>query len=291
MTTYKKLAPDELSSMIRSMGPRRATRFYLKCMANPDTPPENAELLLQFYTKNQDLFLSPEKMSESFRSSGSWRAGGRGIRERGTVTDSDGYIHYSNGEVRDRYGNYLGGMNDGGSEYRGRRSDNGSGYYGPPKRQYGMFRSKPIDQPRSVEELTATMTSLKNNVARTRYFQKVVNNPKTPEKTKGNIMLLRESRPDLFASDDEAQAAGPQKTSRGRFSGFWKSDDEFKAMSPKKQMFFVKATQSNNHARNTAYGLRVVTNPETAKEDRRAMCEVVNENPGLFFKNKSGKRA
>ena len=58
-------------------------------------------------------------------------------------------------------------------------------------------------------------------------------------------------------------------------------------MSPKKQKFFVRAFRGRNRARNTAYGLRVMTNPQTSVEDKQAMAEVVNENPGLFFKNAS----
>ena len=61
-------------------------------------------------------------------------------------------------------------------------------------------------------------------------------------------------------------------------------------MSPKKQKFFVRAFQGRNRARNTAYGLRVMTNPNTSNDDKQAMAEVVNENPGLFFKNAGGGR-
>ena len=59
-------------------------------------------------------------------------------------------------------------------------------------------------------------------------------------------------------------------------------------MSPKKQKFFVRAFRGRNRARNTAYGLRVMTNPSTSQDDKQAMAEVVNENPGLFFKNAGG---
>ena len=54
--------------------------------------------------------------------------------------------------------------------------------------------------------------------------------------------------------------------------------------------FRIRRFHGRNRARNTAYGLRVMTNPNTSNDDKQAMAEVVNENPGLFFKNAGGGR-
>ena len=128
--------------------------------------------------------------------------------------------------------------------------------------------------------------SFDSDVARTRYFMKVVNNPETNPDTLNNIVRFRNNNPQIFASDDDAKAHGPTMQPRqGFWSTFWKPQEEFSSMSPKKQKFFVRAFRGRNRARNTAYGLRVMTNPQTSVEDKQAMAEVVNENPGLFFKN------
>ena len=143
-----------------------------------------------------------------------------------------------------------------------------------------------ITQPRSYEQVGNTVQGFDSNIARTRYFMKVVNNNASNPETVKNLVKYRNANPGLFASDESAIAAGPvNRNNRGRgiWSSLWKSDAEFNAMSPKKKKFFVGAFKRKNRSKNTAYSLRVLTNPSTPVEDKIAMVEVVNENPKLFF--------
>jgi len=75
----------------------------------------------------------------------------------------------------------------------------------------------------------------------------------------------------------------------GFWSTLWKPKQEFDQMTPKEQKFFVGAFKRKNRSMNTAYSLRVLTNPETPVEDKKAMVQVVNSNPRLFFsRDKAG---
>lgn len=296
MAQPRKLSPSELSQMMSGMSPQRATRFYNKCMTNPDTPQENINLLRQFRDQNPQMFLSEDQMKGDRGYKGSWVFGkgfSGGFREKpwGGVRDSDGFSYDAHGNRYDNYGNLDTGFTDGGSErFQGNGRANGfSNYYGAAYQKPRRPRRKPIGEVRSYEELGQTLMSLDSDVARTKYFNKVIQNMESNPETMANILRFRDNNPQIFASDEEAKAAGPvKKPAKGFWSNFWKSQDEFDAMAPKKKKFFVKAYQGRNHARNTAYGLRVMTNPETSNEDKEAMAAVVNENPGLFFKG-SGK--
>lgn len=289
---FQKFTPSEVTRIFRGMSPLKATRYYNKIMTNPDSPKENIDLVMQYRQQNPQKFLSDEQM-RSQRSTGVWfaeRGYGKGYRKNRNY-DSDGFSYDQYGNRYDAYGNQTGGWNDGGSEpFQGNGNPNGfSSYYGAHSQKPRFRRQrKPISEARSPQEISATVSGLKSNVARTRYFNKVVENPESNIETVDNLIAFRDAHPEMFASDEEAAAAGPvAPRKQGFWSTFWKPQEEFAAMSPKKQKFFVRAFRGRNRARNTAYGLRVMTNPQTSVEDKQAMADVVNENPGLFFKNAS----
>ena len=378
LTEPQKLTPSEVTRMFSGMTPLQRTRYYNKCMTNPNTPPANVNLLMQYRAQNADLFLTEEQMAGSRKSKGSWVAGkgfSGGWRERsnGRVYTSSGYSYDNNGKYYDPSGNEAGGWHDGGpdpdeygfvygddfikgkrsapyqggrsfrrqrkpidqprsslelvetlkglnSPVRGRRylesivqnensnpetvanarkllaggspliaTDEQMAAWTPKARSgsgRGLFSRRPVNEARSAEDIAGLMGRLRSNVARTRYFDKVVANPDSNPETVDNLMAFRNANQGMFASDEEAQAA-PRT---GRRASFWKSKEEFDGMSPKKKYFFVGAVKRNSRAKNTAYGLRVVTDPETSAEDREAMTQVVRENPLLFFRRaKSGK--
>ena len=292
---FQKFTPSEVTRIFRGMSPLKATRYYNKIMTNPDSPRENIDLVMQYRQQNPQKFLSDEQM-RSQRNTGVWsaeRGFGGGYRRRGRNYDSDGFSYDQYGNRYDNRGNSTDGFNDGGSErFQGNWSPNGfSEYYGAhnqrPRRFFGP--RKPISEARSPQEVESTVRGLRSNVARSKYFDKVVSNPESNIETVDNLIAFRDANPNLFASEEEVAAAPRQSSGRGGFwSTFWKPQEEFAAMSPKKQKFFVRAFQGRNRARNTAYGLRVMTNPNTSNDDKQAMAEVVNENPGLFFKNAGG---
>ncbi len=62
---------------------------------------------------------------------------------------------------------------------------------------------------RSPQEIYATISGLKSNVARTRYFNKVIGNPESNIEKVDNLIAFRDAHPEMFASDEEAATAGP----------------------------------------------------------------------------------
>ena len=300
MANIQKMSPSELSARMQKMDPLAATRFYNRCMTNPDTPDANLALLRQYRAQNPDRFLSDEQMANQ-RNKGSWMKGrgySGGYRPRNMVHDSDGFYYDQNtGQRYTPYGRDDG-FYDGGDDRRFQGNGRANGfnkYYGAANQRprNGFFggnrRQRPISDVRSYDDLYQTVSGLKNDVARTRYFQKVLSNPQTPEETKQNLVRLRNNAPHMFASDDEAIAAGPQVQRRGFWAAHWKSQEEFDAMTPKEKKFFVKAFQGRNRNGNSSYALKVLTNPEASPEDKQAVCSVVQKNPDLYFKRKNGR--
>ena len=364
------LTASEVTRMLTQMSPLQATRYYNKCMTNPNTPMENVNLLMQFRAQNPDRFLTDEQMKGSRRSQGSWMSGkgysgGWKNKSNGRVY-SQGYSYDNQGRSYDPYGNEVGSWHDGGidpKEYgfvygddfvRNARSNSRKqkpisqarsaseieetlkGFNDPVRGRFylekivsnpesnpetvknaqqflergsifianddqiaqyrashpqrngqgqGFFRKffqKPVDQARSPQEIANTVGHLKSNIARTRYFDKVIGNPNSNCETVDNLIAYRDANPHLFASDEEVLAAPHDDSFRSRF---WKPKEEFDAMSPRKKMFFVGAVNRKSRQKNCAYGLRVTTDPDTSPADKQAFTEVVNENPGLFFKN------
>lgn len=304
MTEPKKLSPSDLSVSMAKMSPKQRTRYYNKCMTNPDTPKENLSLLRQYRDQNEGMFASEDQLGSSRRSKGSYTygknySGGYRDRSNGRVYGSDGYSYDNNGNSYNSYGNSYdprgnGYGNNNGNGYNGNRGSSGrysraSDYYAAGDRRRRSPK-RPISEPRSYEDLAQTVMGLKSDVARTRYFMKVANNPDTPPETLNNLVRFRNANGGIFASDEEAKAAGPVAGNGRRRSGLWKSKDEFDTMSPRKKMFFVGAFKRRDRNKNAKYFLRVLTNPTSAPEDKQAVTEVVNENPSLVFGNTTAGR-
>ena len=151
---------------------------------------------------------------------------------------------------------------------------------------FGLVR-KPIDQARSDAEIQNTLVHLKDNVSRTRYYDKVMANKNSNPETVQRLVAFREANGQLFASAEEVANAPHRDSMRSRF---WMPKEQFDSMSPTKKRFFVGAVNRNNRAKNCAYGLRVTTDPGTTPEDKAAMTEVVNEHSELFFRNPKPNR-
>jgi len=296
------LSASETSRIFGGMSPLKATRYYNKIMTNPNTPKQNIDIVRQYREQNPQKFLSDDQMRSQGRgNTGVWSRGrgfSGGYRPKNMVQDSDGFYYDQYGQRYDFNVTPDGQIQDGGNGYRfqGNGRANGfSRYYGAANQRprNGYFNSnrnqrRPISDVRSYDDLYQTVSGLKSDVARTRYFQKVVGNPQTPEETKQNLVRLRNNAPHIFASDEEAAAAGPQVQRRGFWAAHWKSQEEFDAMTPKEKKFFVKAFQGRNRNGNSSYALKVLTNPEASPEDKQAVTSVVQKNPDLYFKRKGG---
>ena len=294
----QRLTPSEATRIFSGMSPLRATRYYNKIMTNPDTPQQNIDIVRQYRDQNPQRFLTDDQMKAQARGNNGLWSRGRGFSggyvPKGMMQDGDGFYYDMNGN---RYGFNVtpdGQIADGGNGYRFQGNGRANGfnrYYGAANQRprNGFFRAqrKPLSQPRSYDELYQTVSGLRSDVARTRYFQKVLNNPNTPEETRQNLVRLRNNAPHMFASDEDAIAAGPQVQRKGFWASHWKTQEEFDSMAPKEKKFFVKAFQGRNRYRNSSYALKVMTNPTTSPDDKSAMASVVQKNPGLFFKNRN----
>ncbi len=303
----QKLTPSEATRIFAGMSPLRATRYYNRIMTNPDTPQENLSIVRQYREQNPQRFLTDEQMRIQARgNTGVWSRGrgySGGYRPRGMVQDSDGFYYDQNGQRYDFNVTPDGQIQDGGNGYRfqGNGRANGfSDYYGAASQRPGRGRGygrgyggssqrRPISEVRSYDDLYQTVSGLKSDVARTRYFQKVIGNPDTPEETRQNLVRLRNNAPHMFAPDEEAIAAGPQIQRGGFWAAHWKSQEEFDSMNPKEKKFFVKAFQGRNRNGNSSYALKVLTNPEASPEDKQAVISVVQKNPDLYFRRKGGR--
>ena len=301
----QRLTPSEVTRIFSGMSPLKATRYYNKIMTNPNSPNQNIDVVRQYREQNPQKFLTDDQLKAQARgNTGVWSKGrgySGGYSPKGMVADGDGFYY-------DQYGNRYdfnvtpdGQIQDGGNGYRfqGNGNPNGfSDYYGSanqrPRNGYFGRRNRnqrrPISDVRSYDDLYQTVSGLKSDVARTRYFQKVLGNPQTPEETKQNLVRLRNNAPHMFAPDDIAQAAGPQVQRKGFWAAHWKSQEEFDAMTPKEKKFFVKAFQGRNRNGNSSYALKVLTNPDASPEDKQAVCNVVQKNPDLYFKRKGGRQ-
>ena len=107
----QKLSPSEVTRILSGMSPLQATRYYNKCMTNPNTPVENVNLLMQFRAQNPNKFLSEDQIKGSRRSKGSWMAGkgysgGWKDKSNGRVY-SQGYSYDAYGRAYDPSGNYV----------------------------------------------------------------------------------------------------------------------------------------------------------------------------------------
>ena len=270
---HQILDPSEVTRMFSDMSPQRATSYYAKCMLNPDTPLENVEMLLQYRQQNPEKFLNDDQLRRrgSFLK-GKHYSGGYYPRDENAL-----YYNYDNGgyEASDRS------YQDGGSRRFFTRRDYGSGsrYGGRSSRFASFLHRKPVNQERSPLEIEATMVGLRTNVRRSQYFDKVMRNPDSNAVTKAHLESYRVAHPDLFASADEVAAAKEVPKRSG-----WIPRSDFDKMSPRKKQFFVGAFRRKDRSKNTAYSLRVITDPDTKEEDRKAMTEVVRENPLFFFR-------
>ncbi|MBR4685936.1 MAG: hypothetical protein IKP04_05345 [Candidatus Methanomethylophilaceae archaeon] len=298
----QKLSPSEATRIFSGMSPLKATRYYNKIMTNPNSPSQNIDVIRQYREQNPQKFLTDEQMA-SQRNTGSWMKGrgySGGYRPRGMVQDSDGFYYDQNtGQRYTPYGRDDGFYDGGdGRRFQGNGRANGfSRFYGAanmrPRNGFNnrnRMPQRPISEVRSYDDLYDTVSGLKSDVARTRYFQKVLGNPQTPEETKVNLVRLRNNAPHMFAPDDVAQAAGPQVQPKGFWAAHWKSQEDFNRMSGKEKKFFVKAFQGRNRGGNASYALKVLTNPTASPEDKIAVTNVVQQNPDLYFKRKGGRQ-
>ena len=61
----RRLSPTEVRPIFEGKDRRRNTRYYHAMATNPDTPPENMEMVDQFRMDHPEMFLTNEEIEEA----------------------------------------------------------------------------------------------------------------------------------------------------------------------------------------------------------------------------------
>lgn len=154
----------------------------------------------------------------------------------------------------------------------------------------------PIDQPRSVEQLSKTVNNLKDPLRQRLYLEQIRDNPASNPVTVQNAKDLLNLNRDRFATDDEVAAyrfrqmqksSEPRQytgTYRSSWSRFWKPKEEYDRMSSTQKRFFNMFYKKRNPQSNASLALGVIANPKSTDADRSAVIGLVQQNRGMFFK-------
>ncbi|MBQ7701199.1 MAG: hypothetical protein IJT54_02220 [Candidatus Methanomethylophilaceae archaeon] len=318
MASNRKLSPTEVRPIFEGKDRRRNTRYYHTMATNPDTPPENMEMVDQFRMDHPEMFLTNEEIEADpyiFKPKMK-RRGYRG-----------GYRTADNGETYDPEGNMVGGWNDGGypRQYRDpyRPSDyhmtnaqlSGGGVGRPRRRENPRDPSKPL----SDIEIDETMKGLQTPYRRTKFFQKVRDNPQSNIDTVDRMILYKDSNPDMFMTDEQVRQyeADRPKRQNGYGNGYntgyrsysngygnrgyvqmprdydrqswdqnWQSKDQFDAMPQEKRSLFSKFIRSRDRNRNSKLALKILSDPNSTQENVQYTKEIVRDHPDIFWRPK-----
>ena len=155
------------------------------------------------------------------------------------------------------------------------------------------------------------MFGLKSDYARTRYLQKVCENPQSNPQTVQNVMVFRDQHPDMFIDERLAdrmaversrspqgyRPRGPRPNysapvrgsardyDRDSWSEAWMSKDDYDSLPQNKKSLFTRFFVSRDRNRNSKLALKILADPQSSQEDVSAVRDIVNERPKLFFKN------
>lgn len=323
MANNRKLSPTEIGSLFEGKDRTRNSRYVHTLMSNPNTPDENVEMIGQYVISHPEQFLSDEEIAKNpnvFKKAAPYRRKDR-------LYDGGGYSYDASGQCYDPAGNMVGGWHDGGSEQSFRDPYRPSKYR-MSKGEIRSFRRgmnlPPVKndpaQVMSPTKVNDLMFGLKSNYARTRYFQKVRDNPESNIETVDNLILWKDQHTDMFVDEKTAdRMAAERKNSRGQFGnryqngyqngyrsgyggqgyqsrsardydreswdGSWKSKDDFEGMSQNKKSLFSRFFGSKDRNKNSKLALKILVDPQSSQEDVTAVRDIVNESPRLFFRN------
>ena len=316
----QRLSPSQITDMFAGMSRERATNYLHKCLMNPETPTANVNLLMQYRDQNPDKFLSMEEMEERQRrpQRGLFGFGRRNDNEpkprrirllrndqdaemlfdgmdpyratayiRKMVTNPD--TPMENRELVQKFAreNPSRFMNDEEFEYvaaERRRLNAERVQQNMPPGGYGGF-----------DDRGNLRTGYDNG--RRGWFGGRDNRDdrrgRSDQPRYGNYDngYGRGYNDGYYGAQDLDSGRGYEQTGNERrfWSFLWKPKEEFDSMPPKEKKFFVRFYRNRTRAQNTAYGLRVMTNPDSSIEDKNAVAEVVNDHPQMFFRSRRAK--
>lgn len=292
----KRLSPSEVTDLFSGMSPERATRYLNRCLLNKETPTQNVDILLQYRDQNPEKFLDelpPRRRSvlgRGYDDEGRGR-GGR-IRILKDDSETESLFERMNPFRATRYARKV--MSNPDTPEGNLRLVRKYVYDNPDR-----FLSDEQYEEALAEERRRGAERVRRGRPRDGYGgfddDGYMRDTGLGYRSGGYDVGSGKKvyRPDYSGGYDMSSDRGYESRSgseRRFWSFLWKSKDEFDRMNPKEQKFFVRFFRNKTRTQNTAYGLRVMTNPETSRADKNAVAEVVNESPEMFLKGKQRRR-
>lgn len=314
----QKLSPSQITDMFAGMSRERATNYLHKCLINPETPTANVNLLLQYRDQNPDRFLTMEEMGDNKgKRGGSFFGFGRKNdnvpkpkRIRLLRNDQDAEMLFD-GMDPYRATAYIRKIVTNPDTPMENRElvqafarDNPSRFMNDEEFEYAYAERKRQNAERVQREAPPggyggfnrdgnLRTGYDNG--RREWFGGRDRRDRFREYGDGYIGRGYDGGYDrgynAYGSQDVDSGRGYEQSGNERrfWSFLWKPKEEFDSMAPKEKKFFVRFYRNKTRAQNTAYGLRVMTNPDSSIEDKMAVTEVVNDHPQMFFRGRRAK--
>ena len=319
MVTNRKLSPTDIRPLFEGKDRRRNTRYYHTMATNPDTPPENMEMVDQFRLDHPEMFLTNEEIEADptvFQS----RRRGRGHR--------NGYRTSANGEDYDPSGNMVRGWNDGGTPYMYRDPYRSSGYHmtraelDSRRGGSGAYRRRPRNprDPSAVmsdEELKATMNGIRTPYRRTKYADRVIMNTDSNPENVDKVIAFKDANPGMFLTEEQMKEVeskpripfrspykggyrgngyggqyngrpgpSPRDYDQKSWNENWQTREQYDAMPQGKRSLFSKFIRSRDRNRNSKLALKILSDPQSTQENIQYTQEIVREHPNIFWRPK-----
>ena len=325
------MSDAEIPALFQGKDRIRNTKYFHTMLTNPNTPRENLEMVDRYRRQHPEQFLTDQEIQANpgifTKRKQQYRVPGRGYLPDGRS------VNLYNGESYDRYGYPEDGFHDGGEEYQYRPREYGAGYDRPlSRKQFNQLRKglglPPVSRkndpakPLTATEVNNLMFGLKSDYARTRYLQKVRDNPQSNPETVDHLLIWQSQHPQMFVDENiasqmaQARKMDPKNRSpqygRGQYrqgnqyggskpsardydreswGEAWMAKEEYDSLPDTKKSLFTRFFMSKDRNRNSKLALRILADPQSSQEDATAVREIVNERPKLFFKNpKTGPR-
>lgn len=310
----QKLSPSQITDMFAGMSRERATNYLHKCLMNPETPTANVNLLLQYREQNPDRFLSMEEMDaakDKRRGIGGFFGFGRRNDEpkpkriRLLRNDQDAEMLFEGMDPyrATAYINRIVTNPDTPMENRELvqkfARENPSRFMNEEEFNYVTAERKRQNAERVQRNMPPggyggfdDRGNLRTGYEDRRGWSGGRDNRYDDRRGgRGQPRGMYDDRGYGYGAYNVDDGRGYEQTGNERrfWSFLWKPKEEFDSMEPKEKKFFVRFYRNKTRAQNTAYGLRVMTNPESSIEDKRAVAEVVNDHPQMFFRGRRAK--
>ena len=307
MAHKRKLSVTEVAPIFEGKDRLRNTRYYHTMATNPDTPPENMEMVDQYRLAHPDQFLTNEEIESD---------PGLLERRKGRNGDRRSYRTMDNGETYDPEGNMVEGWNDGGytrtyqDPYRPSNYQMTAQELDTRRKGWSYRKKNPRDPSLEIsdEEVERIMKGLKDPYRRSRYVDTVTANKQSNPSNVEKFLEYSVKHQAEFYNDDELEGIRRDREFRRNNPGYsggyrnrnrtprdydrqswdqnWQSKEQFNAMPQEKRSLFSKFIRSRDRNRNSKLALKILSDPNSTQENVQYTREVVREHPNIFWRPK-----